>query len=269
MAKKTTVAAKKSSVSAKSKQRTSIISKVQNHSFGVSRAYLFEYGLLLLSVGALVGLFTTMAREISVSLASAEVADGFEAASNFSDAVLTLSAMLVVLPLAVVLTQRTAAAERVNSAVKNIGWRKGFLGIFLATTSISAIISAIYWMNTVLAYLTGAENSFAWATFLGMGVTALTLFAVVAAFANDYRSLPSVASARMMHRTRYGLVLLSLIAASLFIMLPMTDYRDATEVSNSSRYGSTECNEGSYGDYRFKDDSYSDDQVRPLPLEEY
>lgn len=262
--------AKKSATKKVTTKTTKVTSKkpsinFMNRSFGISRAYLFEYGLLLLVVGATLLVLVNMLQQLVADIVSDSKLSAFEAESSFGNSVLLLSAALVLIPMLVVLTQRTAAAERINPAIKNTGCRKIFLGIFLSTVSISAIALSIYFVNSIMTFLTGANSVFDSAQSLGLGLSALIVSIVAMAFASDYRHVAGQTRSLYLHRARYALVFGGLIIASLFIVAPMNTYRDAAE---TKLRGGPACKQ----DSKNSDDTKnfdSDDNSRPLPLEEY
>ncbi len=211
------------------KQKTDLFSGVKNYSFGESRAYLFEYGLLLLTLGFLVLITVSMTQQIIKTIIDDKKLNTLNDLSDFSTAVLMVSAVFVLLPLFVILTQRTAQAERTNSKIKNSGWRKAFLGIFLATTGISAVVSGVYFVNSFLAYLSGLDTVMDWGQTLGLAISTAIIVGVVWTFSTDYRYVSKEKPSKSLHIFRYSLVLGVLIISSLFIMGPMTKIRDNTK----------------------------------------
>lgn len=208
------------------KKKLGVVGRIKNKSWGQSRSYLFEYGFMLLLVGILNVLLISMFRAI-VDASNA----GIEAiAGSYGQSVIVLSAFLVVLPLLVLLIQRTALSQRVNPAIKNTGWRKAFLGIFLATTSVAALIMSVIFVNSLvspLANLNLGTSQFDWRASLSGFFSAALLVLTTLVFAGDYRYLKNDPTARWRHVYRYTVVIAALIIAVVFIAWPMCEQRKA------------------------------------------
>lgn len=207
-----------------SKRKNGVIYGLKNTSFGESRYYLFEYGLLLLLTAGLIGILVDMIQAFfnQVSISSFlffDVADPY---------VLLLSALTILLPLVIILIQRTAESEHHNPEIKNLAWRKGFLGIFLTVVSIGAVVSSILFINSILTFLsldvlTKAE--FDWETTVKYLASTILLLLTAWTFGNDYRHLGKDHFTGLRHRYRYGLVITSIIVGFLFLVFPFRENR--------------------------------------------
>lgn len=208
------------------KKKLGVIGRIKNKSWGQSRSYLFEYGFMLLLVGVLNVLLITMFRAIiDATNAGVDARVG-----SYGQSVVVLSSVLVVLPLLILLIQRTAASQRVNPAIKNTAWRKAFLGIFLASTSIAALIMSIIFVNSLvspLANLSLGTSQFDWRASLSGFFAAAVLVLTAWVFAEDYRYLKKGHSARLRHVYRYAMVITTLVIAAVFIVWPMCEQRKA------------------------------------------
>ncbi len=209
----------------KKKQKNSLWHQLKNTSFGESRSYLFEYGLLLLLTGGLIYIVLSMIRSFYIT----EIANIPYFFFQNTD-ILLLSALTVILPLVIILIQRTSEAEASNPLLKNLNARKVFLGLFLAVISIWALASSILFVNSLFAYLSNGLLSaadFDWETTLTYFVSASILIATAWTFGNDYRYVSKDQFARSRHFYRYGLVIVTLLVTVLFLIFPFRENRSA------------------------------------------
>ncbi len=215
---------KRASSTNKKTTRSLRLKRFATTDFGASRSYLFEYGLYLLLVGGLLLVSTQMIQAIVTGIDNDQPAYGL---LDYGLSLQAIATMLVLLPLTVVVMQRTLAVELAHPAIKNIGWRKAFLGIFLCTITLTAIFSTIALVATFLEYVSSPDSSFSWQThFAGLLVAAL-LVASAWIFGQDYRHTAINRYGLWMNRYRIGLLSLAGIATILFILFPFADIRNA------------------------------------------
>ncbi len=206
---------------------------IRSISFGKSRAYLFEYGLLLALVVALINILGMMLQELIGKQASF-IQNGFFlpyfGGYGYGDMTVGLLAgFIVVFPAVVVLIQRTAAAERVDADIKNLAWRKGILNIFLAIACVWAIVSLVSVITAGLNYLSLNDvlgTGFDWREAVENLAKATFLLLAVWAFSGDYRNVVSSKTSKAMHIFRYSIVVLSLVAGVLFVIFPFMNNRN-------------------------------------------
>jgi hypothetical protein len=236
--------------------KTSFLSRFKNYSFGESRAYLFEYGLLLLVLGALLASLISMVESIVPYLGSQD-SERLFGGLEYDMSLLTLSAVIVLLPLSVILIQRTAETERTNPFIKNSSWRKAFLGIFLVSIVLPAIVLTIEVVNELVTYVADADAAFDWRAVLSGGLAVSILAITGLVFSQDYRYVPVNRYARLQHLYRYGLLAGALIAVLLFILMPLNEQAD--QRNDRPGFGShldpnTKCGGRGHDAKPFKDD---------------
>ncbi len=208
-------------------------SDLRKLNFGRSRAYLFEYGLLLVLTITLINIVAMMFQELIGKQASF-IQGGFYlpffSPVFSSDITVGLFAtFLVVFPAVVILIQRTADAERVDLNIKNLLLRKGLLNIFLVVASIWAIVSLVALISSILNYISLgslAEIDFDWYEAGENLFKALLLLLAVWAFSSDYRNVKNLRTPWVMHIYRYTIVSVSLLAGILFVIFPFMDNRN-------------------------------------------
>lgn len=206
------------------KRKRGLWYSLRNTSFGESRSYLFEYGLLLLLVASLLTVISTMIesffRDVSAkSFPFLQVGDVY---------VFLLAALTVLLPLTVIIIQRTAEAERNNPLLKNNAVRKVFLGAFLAATSVLAVYYSIQFIGSILSFLSVglvSRADFDWEETAYYLVGAVIFVFTAWTFGNDYRYLNKDSFAGLRHGYRYAIVLAALITGLLFLVFPFRDNR--------------------------------------------
>ena len=205
------------------KRKKGIWYDLKNTSFGESRSYLFEYGLLLLLTGGLLYILMAMIRSF-YSVVSFSLPFFYTQESD----VLLLSALTVVLPLVIILIQRTSETELGNPSIKNLPWRKVFLGIFLGVVSIWAILSSILFINSILGYLSNGllvSSDFDWKSSLTYLVSTVILTTTAWSLGNDYRYVSRDQFAGLRHFYRYALVSAALVVGLLFLFFPFRENR--------------------------------------------
>ena len=219
------------SVSTSTKSKKMMFSSVRNISFGRSRAYLFEYGLLLVLTLALLNILGMMFQELIGKQASF-IQNSFYLPVlpyGFTDMTIGLfSAFLVVFPAVIILIQRTASAERVDPNIKNIGWRKGLLNLFLAISAVWAIVGLVAVLTAGLNYLSlmgVTDTTFDWREASENLFRAVFLLLAVWAFSSDYRNVKVSYTPKVMHAYRYTLVLAGAAVGVLFAIFPFMDNR--------------------------------------------
>src|SRR3989344_1534683 len=203
------------------KRKKGIWYDLKNTSFGESRSYLFEYGLLLLLTGGLLYILMAMIRSF-YSVVSFSLPFFYTQESD----VLLLSALTVVLPLVIILIQRTSETELGNPSIKNLPWRKVFLGIFLGVVSIWAILSSILFINSILGYLSNGllvSSDFDWKSSLTYLVSTVILTITAWSLGNDYRYVSRDQFAGLRHFYRYALVSAALVVGLLFLFFPFRE----------------------------------------------
>jgi hypothetical protein len=185
-----------------------------------SRAYFVEYALILITTGILLGVVTSMLSSI-VRFTDSEKSSSFLDSYAYTASVVMIATLLVAVPLLLILTKRAQVSETLNPSIKNSGWRKAFLGIFLLVVSLYAIGYAIAFMYDLVSYfatygLGDAAKNFPWRGLLENGVTAL-LFGVTAwLYAYDYRDQPDNRS-RLARIHHYGLILLAILLTAVYL----------------------------------------------------
>lgn len=212
---------------------------IRKISFGKSRAYLAEYGLMLILVLALVNIFGMMLQEIVGKQASFLYGQfsgpifpyfpGF-----FGDMTIEiLAGFLVVFPAVIILIQRTGASELEDPEIKKLGWRKGLLSLFLVVSMLWAIVSLISVLVAGLNYLSmlGTESAtFDWREASENGLRAVLFILAGWALGSDYRRNASEKTAKVMHVFRYGIVVVGLVLLAFFGAFPFQDNKaEATD----------------------------------------
>jgi len=206
------------------KKSKNLLFSLKNTSFGESRSYLFEYGLQLLFVTGLLAVVISMFN----SLFDESILSVFSWIHSGDMYVWLISAFTVLLPLTVILIQRTAESERRSPAVKNLAWRKISLGIFLTGISIWAVLSSVLFIDSILAFLSVGyitQAQFDWQATTVYLFTSLALLTTAWAYGNDYRVVTTDVFARFRHQYRYSLIAGSLIVALLFVVFPFSESR--------------------------------------------
>lgn len=217
-------------VTSSSAGKKTFLSKIRNVSFGRSRAYLFEYGLLLILTVALINILGMMFQEVIGKQASF-IQDSLYLFMpyGFTDVTFELfAAFLIVFPAVIILIQRTASAERHDPNIKNIGWRKGLLNLFLAISALWAVVSLVSVLAGALEYVSLAsltDITYDWREALENIFKATLLLLAVWAFSSDYRNVIGEKTAKVMHLYRYTILLSGLILAILFVIFPFMDNR--------------------------------------------
>lgn len=198
--------------------------------FKESRAYLVEYFLILISTGIMLGVIIAMLSNIIDYTDSDRGASIFDSYA-YTASVSMIAALLVVVPLIVLLSKRIQGSEAVNPALKDRGWRKGFLGIFLIITSLFALGYTIAFMYTLVSYfasfgLGGDAKSFPWRGLLENGVAAGLFTFTAWLYSYDYRLQKNVkvGLARLHH---YGLIGLSVLFTIIYLSTAFQQQRGA------------------------------------------
>jgi hypothetical protein len=212
------------------KSSPNIISQIKNQGWGESRAYLVEYALLLVVIGAIVSI---VAAFMTPLLKSEEQMDDFSSimfgvVSQYNVSLGLISALVVLVPLSYILIQRTAESEAKDKLLKNLGWRKAFLGVFLFFVVVNAVVSAIMFVYVFASYIGNPElgsNSLNWRLAIDTGLTTILFVLTGWVFGYDYRS-PNSRYGRLQHYYRYGLIAVPIIVAALFIIFPVREQRN-------------------------------------------
>lgn len=198
--------------------------------FQESRAYLVEYFMILISTGVLLGVVAAMFSNI-IAYTDKDRDPGMLDGFAYTASVSMIASLLIVIPLIVVLTKRITGSEFKNAALKDMGWRKGFLGIFLVITSLFALGYAIGYMYELVSYfasfgLGGDAKSFPWRGLLENGVIA-SLFTFTAwLYSYDYRQQPNV-RAGMIRLHHYGLIVLAVFFTIIYLATAFQQQRGA------------------------------------------
>lgn len=227
--------------------------------FGTARAYLFEYGLLLVLTIVLVNLLGMMFQEL-VGKQASFIQNGFFLpffSYGYGDLTVgILSTFLIIFPALFILTHRTAAAETVDPNIKNLAWRKGILNIFLGISSLWAMVALVSILTATLNYLNlngVTEVGFDWREAAENGFKALLLLLAVWAFSSDYRKTGSGLRSKVMHSYRYTIVGVSIIAGVLFAIFPFMQNRHQvvdSQISNDLYAIQGEVNSKYYQNYQ-------------------
>jgi MFS family permease len=236
-----------------------------NRSYGESRAYVVEYGLLLLLTGVLLGLLTNMVQSIFEYIGDKPSRDMFFG-FDYSFSVFILSAVIIIIPLVAILIQRTSEAERKNPRIKNSSWRKGLLGAFIAILSLASLSTAIGLLASLISAATLIDVPFNPRADLASFVS-LAVFVVTAwIFGQDYREGISPRYKNWRHVFRYSLIFGGIVIALLFALIPMAEQRDNQKLEKRgggmmrSLNGAAECREGSQ-DSLYDDQNYQNDSL--------
>jgi hypothetical protein len=201
---------------------TGFLAKIKNISFGSSKSYLFEYGLLLSLIVVVLNIVKMMYEDLinkapEVSLGgpmTMYMPYGFTDVTNG-----LLATGIVILPILVILIQRTAQAERSNPQLLNGGWRTGLKNIFLFLVSLWGIVFFVMALSTLLNYFsvgTATDVSLDWRDLTGNLLASILAICTVWAFSNETRSSNTAKRFNIVHVYRYGIVLVSVALIILF-----------------------------------------------------
>ena len=186
---------------------------------GQSRAYLVEYALILIMTGTVLGVITTM---LSTILRYTDSGRGHSFFDDYAYKVSVglIAALVVAVPVLVLLTKRVSKSESLTSSLKNMGWRKGFLGTFLLIVSLYAIGYATAFAYDLVSYfasfgLGGDAKSFPWRGLLENGLTALLFGSTAWLYSYDYRDQPGERSV-IGKAHHYGLIALALLLTLIY-----------------------------------------------------
>jgi hypothetical protein len=201
--------------------------------FNESRAYLAEYAVLLIVLGSLLGITNGLFGGIIDYISGPKPqgswwwTDSFAYTASLS----MLASVTVLVPVLIALTRRTNGSEETNPKLKDIGWRKGFLGIFLTIVTLLAICYAIGFVYTVFSKLASVGiatdgKTTVWRSLLKSGF-ATVLFAFTAfLFSRDYRSQQNRLGL-LVRLHRYALVALALVLTVVYFFVPLKAQRGA------------------------------------------
>jgi hypothetical protein len=181
---------------------------------GQSRAYLVEYGLVLIMTGTVLGVITTM---LSTILKYSDPSRGHSYLDGYAYklSVGLIASLIVAIPLLLVLMRRVGKTEVFSTGLKNISWRKGFLGIFLLIVSLYAIGYAIAFSYDLVSYfasfgLGGDAKTFPWRGLLENGLSSLLFASTAWLYSYDYRE-QSQNKPRIAQVHHYGLIALAVL----------------------------------------------------------
>ncbi len=198
-----------------------------------SRAYLAEYAVLLITISSLLWLATSMFGSI-LDYIGGKFEPSFGERFAYTASLATLAGVTVLLPLQTIFTRRTRASEETDNAIKNLGWRKGFLSFFLITVLLTSIGFATTFMYDVFSWLASqglgtSDNPGFWKDLL-KHIFGVLLFGFTAwLYARDYRAGGSVddVHSRLSKIHRYALGMITLLLAVLFIAFPLRVQRNS------------------------------------------
>jgi cytochrome b561 len=186
---------------------------------GQSRAYLVEYALVLIMTGTVLGVITTM---LSTILKYSDPSRGHSYFDGYAYklSVGLIASLIVVIPLLLLLMRRVNKTEIFSTGLKNINWRKGFLGIFLLIVSLYSIGYAVAFMYDLVSYfasfgLGGDSTTFPWRGLLENGLTALLFASTAWLYSYDYREQPQN-KPRIAKVHHYGLIALAVLFTVLY-----------------------------------------------------
>lgn len=196
--------------------------------FGETKAYLAEYVVQLVLLASLLVLASTFFAAI-IDPSS----DGKSWASSwqYQLSIGQLAAVVAIVPLLVIIARRTAGTEADAPLVRESGWRKAFLGIFLIVIGLAAVGYAIQFVYIVLSMMFNAglavdavENPTI--SLLQAGFSALAFGISALLYAKDYRKQSNKATIlQAIHR--YGLIVFTVILGVMFALMPLQKQRSA------------------------------------------
>lgn len=198
-----------------------------------SRAYLAEYAVLMIVITSLLWLATSMFGSI-LDYLGGKYEPSFGERFAYTASLATLAGVTVLLPIQTIFTRRTRKSEEIDSTIKNLGWRKGFLSFFLITVFLSAIGFATTLMYDIFSWLASqglgtSDNPGFWKDIL-KHVFGASLFGFTAwLYARDYRAGGTVddVHSKLSKVHRYALAFIILVLAVLFIAFPLRVQRNS------------------------------------------
>jgi len=188
-----------------------------------TRAYVPEYILLLVVTVSLVSIVNGLMSNIVSYIGDPKPQTTWGGGWQYTYSLSLLAATLVLVPLLVILTKRIKGTEFRNETIKNAGWRKAFLGIFLLIVSLAALGYSIALVYQIISQIAGAglvtSSGGIWKNYV-RDIFAILLFgATTWLYARDYRYTDQ--DAEYHHQIlakihRYGLTLIAIILAVVF-----------------------------------------------------
>jgi len=200
--------------------------------FARTRAYVPEYGLLLIVTGSVIGLvnalFSSSISYIGQPKPKALWGGGWQYTYSLS----LLASTLVLIPALVFLTKRIKGSESDDPNVKNISWRKGFLGFFLVVMGLTILCYSTAFVYQVVSQIAGAglvnAQKGLWKNYV-RDIFAILLFGITAwLYSTDYRYVGESDSSRKILAKvhRYGLTVLAIVLAILFSSTALSAQRN-------------------------------------------
>lgn len=198
--------------------------------FAASRTYLAEYALLLIITAGLVWLVNSLFGGLVDYIGKDNPTTPWYGGSFAYTASLgMLAGAAVLVPVLVLFTRRTRTSEADDPSIKNIGWRKAFLGVFLLNVALAAICYGVAFTYQLFSWLAsfglGASgDSVVWKSLL-KAFFAIVLFVFTSwLYARDYRATDETYS-RWSRIHRYSLVILAIILATIFTFTVLREQR--------------------------------------------
>lgn len=199
---------------------------------GQTRAYLAEYVVLLIVLSTLIFVINSLFGGIIDNFGEQKQSWYWSGSWAYKVSIGQLATTVALIPILLLLTKRTGGSEEASPAIKTSNWRKAFLGVFLITMGVTAVgytVGLLYIVASAVANAGLAVDTDVslWQA-LAKNVFAIVLFGLSALlYARDYREVSegNVHLWRRIHR--YGLVLLAIILAIIFIASPLQKQRSA------------------------------------------
>lgn len=197
-----------------------------------TRAYLAEYAVMLLVLGSMIGIVNILFGGIIDSFSDPKN-DWYNTGSfAYKVSIGYLAAIVALIPVLLLLTKRTSGTEEDAPAVKTSSWRKAFLGIFLIGLGISAITSTVSFIYTLVSYISNMglavdSDSTLWQSLVKAGFGAILFGLSALLYARDYRPLAEGNMVMWRRVHRYGLVLVAVALAAVFVAGPLQKHRNA------------------------------------------
>lgn len=197
-----------------------------------TRAYIPEYGLLLIVTGSVLGLvnalFSSSVSYIGQPKPKALWGGGWQYTYSLG----LLASTIVLIPALVFLTKRIKGSESDNPNVKNLSWRKGFLGFFLVAMGLTVLCYSTAFVYQLISQIAGAGLVSAqkgiWKNYV-RDIFAILLFGITAwLYSTDYRYVGESDNSRkvLAKLHRYGLTILTVILAILFSSTALSAQRN-------------------------------------------
>lgn len=197
-----------------------------------SRAYLAEYAVLLIITISLLWLASALFSGVLDYLGKSRPAySPYVGGFAYTASLAMLAGVAVLVPVFMFLTKRTKGSEALNPDLKNLGWRKAFLGLFLVHVSLVSLGYAVALMYHIFSWLASrglgtAGDVVVWKSLLKHGFVVGLFVFTSWLYARDYRTTSNPHN-RLVRLHRYGLVCITIILSVVFIFTVLREQRGA------------------------------------------